>query len=225
MTTAGLIAKKIGMTRMVDAEGQMTAVTLLQVTQQKVTKILTPERDGYHAIQVGYYPKAEKHLTKPDVARLRKVGVTDNFTRFREFRRAEAPKDLAIGAPVVIAALEGISAVDITGITKDRGFSGAHRRWNAAVGRMSHGSRFHRQPGSLGMRSTPGRVMKNRHQPGHMGDERTTIMNLKVLDFDKENSVLAVRGSVPGHREGFLVIRPSIKTKKKKAAAPAPAKK
>jgi large subunit ribosomal protein L3 len=208
---------------MVDAEGQMTAVTLLQVTQQKVTKILTPERDGYHAIQVGYFAKAEKHLTKPDVSRLRKVGITDNFTRFREFRYPSAQADLALGTSLELTALEGIGAVDITGISKGRGFSGAHRRWNAAVGRMSHGSRFHRRPGSLGMRSTPGRVMKNRHQPGHMGDERVTLMNLKVLDFDKENSVLAVRGSVPGHRDGFLVIRPSIKTKKKKAA-PATAK-
>ena len=172
MTTAGLIAKKIGMTRMVDSEGQMTPVTLLQVEQQKVTKVLTEERDGYNAFQVGYAVKAEKRLKKPDLGRLRKVNVEDNFTSFKEFRLSEPKAGLALGAALDWQALfDGVTSIDVTGVTKGRGFSGAHVRWNAAVGRMSHGSRFHRRPGSLGMRSTPGRVMKNRHQPGQYGSE------------------------------------------------------
>ena len=216
MKTAGLIAKKIGMTRMVDAEGQLTAVTLLQVEDQKVTKILSAERDGYIGFQIGYNAKAEKHLAKPDVARLRKANVQDNYTRFKEFRLDAAPAAdaLALGQTIDMSKfLEGVKSVDITGITKGRGFSGAHRRWNSAVGRMSHGSRFHRAPGSLGMRATPGKVMKNRHQPGQLGSEQVTIQNLQVLDVDKDSRVLAVRGSVPGHSDGFLVIRPSIKAK------------
>src|SRR5690242_2418530 len=103
MTRPGLIAKKIGMTRMVDAEGQMTPVTLLQVEQQRVTKILTPERDGYHGFQVGYYIKAEKHLNKPDVSRLRKASVQENYTRFKEFRLEAAPQGLELGALVDVA--------------------------------------------------------------------------------------------------------------------------
>jgi len=218
MTTAGLIAKKIGMTRMVDADGHMTAVTLLQVEPQKVTKVLSAERDGYNAFQIGYYSKAEKNLTKPDISRLRKANVQENFTRFKEFR-LDAPTELSLGAPIEIETLDGVTAVDVTGVTKGRGFSGAHVRWNAAVGRMSHGSRFQRRPGSLGMRSTPGRVFKGRHQPGQYGNEQATIQNLEVLDLDKTNNVLAVRGSVPGHRDGFLIVKPSIKVKAAKPAA------
>lgn len=221
MTTTGLIAKKIGMTRMVDAEGQMTAVTLLQVETQKVTKVLTEERDGYHAYQVGYKTKAEKHLNKADTHRLRKAGLQENFTRFKEFRlEGAASAELTVGAQIELQKiLEGVTAVDVTGITKGRGFAGAHVKWNAAVGRMSHGSRFHRRPGSLGMRSTPGRVFKNRHQPGHYGHTQTTVQNLQVLDVDQVNSVLAVRGSVPGHRDGFLIVKPSIKAKEAKKPA------
>ncbi len=218
MTTAGLIAKKIGMTRMVDAEGRMTAVTLLQVEAQKVTKVLTAERDGYVAYQVGYKVKAEKHLTKPDLHRLRKANIQENFTRFKEFRPVPDAPSVELGSLLELSLLDGVSSIDVTGITKGHGFTGATVRWNAAVGRMSHGSRFHRRPGSLGMRSTPGRVMKNRHQPGQDGNEQVTVQNLQVLDLDKENRVLAVRGSVPGHRDGFLVIKPSIKIKKPKAA-------
>ncbi len=215
MTTTAIIAKKIGMTRMVDAEGRVTAVTLLEVTTQKVTKILTPERDGYHGFQVGYYEKSEKHLRKPDMSRLRKVEVQENFTRFKEFR-LDGAATVALGAAIEVGLFEGVKAVDVTGISKGHGFAGAHVRWNSAVGRMSHGSRFHRSPGSLGMRATPGRVMKNRHQPGHHGAAQVTVQNLDVLDIDKENHVIALRGSIPGHRDGYLILKPSIKIKTKK---------
>lgn len=209
MTTAGIIAKKIGMTRMVDGEGQMTPVTLLQVENQKVTKVLTPERDGYSAVQVGYFEKKEKALSKADVARLRKSEIAENFARFREFRVVDPAYSL--GSALTLSLLEGVTTVDATGICKGRGFSGAHRKHGSAVGRMSHGSRFHRRPGSLGMRSTPGRTFKNRKQPGHHGNTQTTIQNLKIMDLDTENGVIAVRGSVPGHANSYLVLRPSVK--------------
>jgi large subunit ribosomal protein L3 len=220
MTTAGIIAKKIGMTRMVDAEGQMTPVTLLQVETQRVTKVLTPERDGYNAIQVGYYVKKEKALTKADVARLRKASIQESFARFKEFRFVGAPGH-ELGAALGVNLLEGVTTIDATGVCKGRGFSGAHRKHGSAVGRMSHGSRFHRRPGSLGMRSTPGRTFKNRKQPGHHGNTQTTIQNLKVMDIDTASGVIAVRGSVPGHADGYLILRPSVKA----AAATAAGKK
>lgn len=217
MTTAGLIAKKIGMTRIVDADGRMTPVTILQLEPQKITKILSKERDGYTALQVGYNIKKEKSLNKPDVARLRKANVQDNYSRFKEFRYEQLP-NAELGAALGVELLEGVTEVDVTGLTKGRGFSGAHRRWNSAVGRMSHGSRFHRRPGSLGMRSTPGRVMKNRRQPGHHGNTQATIQNLTVVEVDKASNTVAVKGSVPGHRDGFLVVRPSVKQQAKAAA-------
>lgn len=218
MTTAGLIAKKIGMTRMVTAEGQMTAVTLLQVAPQKVTKILTADRDGYTGYQVGYFEKREKHLNKADISRLRKVSIDTNFTRFKEFRADTLPEGLALGAQLGATVLEGIPSVDVTGITKGRGFTGTVVRWNTAVGRMTHGSRFHRRPGSLGMRATPGRVFKNKVNPGQYGVEQVTVQNLKIMDIDTENNVIAVQGSVPGHRDGYLCIYPSIKVKTPKKA-------
>lgn len=212
MVAPGLIAKKIGMSRIVDERGQMIPVTLLEVQNQKVTKLLTAERDGYHAIQVGFYEKREKLLNKADVSRLRKSSITENFSRFKEIRLEAAPEaNLAVGAPLDASMLDGVKAVDVTGFSKGRGFQGAVKRWGAAIGRMTHGSRFHRSPGSLGTRTTPGRVFKGKHQPGRMGNAQRTILNLDLVDVNTDSNVIAIKGSVPGHRDGYLVIRPSIK--------------
>jgi large subunit ribosomal protein L3 len=215
MKNRGLIAKKIGMTRMVDSEGQMIPVTLLSVEPQKVTKLLTPEKDGGHGIQVGYYVKPERLLNKPDLTRLRKANITDNFTRFCEFRLEKPMDGLELGAPVTADFLKDVSAVDVTGVTKGKGFQGALKRWHSARGRMTHGSRFHRRPGSLGNRSTPGRVFKGKKIPGHMGCKQRTIQNLVVVEVDTTANVIALRGSVPGHRECYVVLRPSVKLRSK----------
>ena len=209
-TPKGLVAKKIGMTRMVDKNGQMIAVTLLQVENQKVTKVLTKERDGYDAYQVGFKETKEKNLAKPDVARMRKVNVKENFTVFKEFR-TEAPVAIELGTQLTTDLLSGVTSVDVTGLTKGRGFTGSVKRWDTAVGRWSHGSRFHRSPGSLGTRTTPGRVFKGKPVPGHYGVEQVTIQNLSVVDVDTDNSLIALSGAVPGHRNGYLFIKPSIK--------------
>jgi len=212
MTTTGLIAKKIGMTRMMDPEGQkMLAVTLFKVESNTVTKILNEERDGYKALQIGYYAKKEKHLTKPDLSRLRKVGVKENFSRFKEFRVNEVPEGVEVGSSIGLESLEGVTALDISGFTKGRGFQGATKRWNHKTGRRTHGSHFHRRPGSLGCRTTPGRVAKGKHMPGHMGDKQRTIQNLRILDIDLDAGTIAVGGSTPGHKESFVVLRPTNK--------------
>ena len=208
-TPKGLVAKKIGMTRMVDKNGHMVAVTLLQVENQKVTKVLTKERDGYDAYQVGFKETKEKNLAKPDIARIRKANVKENFTTFKEFR-TESPVAVELGAQLTTELLNGVTAVDVTGITKGRGFTGSVKRWDTAVGRWSHGSRFHRSPGSLGTRTTPGRVFMGKPVPGHYGVEQVTIQNLSVVDVDQENSLIALSGAVPGHRNGYLFIKPSI---------------
>lgn len=207
----GLVAKKIGMSRMLDEYGNMIPVTLLEVEKQKVTKILTEDRDGYNGFQVGFFTKSEKNLTKPDVSRLRKSGLEENFARFKEFRTEKAVEGVEVGADVTASVFEGATNVDISGLTKGRGFQGAVKRWGYAIGRMTHGSRFHRRTGSLGNCTTPGRVMKGKKMPGHYGQERRTVRNLKLVNLDVESNILAVKGSVPGNRGGYLEVRPSVK--------------
>jgi len=215
MQLPGLIVKKVGMTRMVDDEGRMIPVTLVQADDQKITKILTPERDGYHGLQVGFFVKPEFRLKKPDIHRLRKVKVEDNFSRFREFRLDDAPDGVELGTALKVEGFAEIPSVDVTGLTKGRGFQGTTKRYNTHVGRRTHGSRYHRRGGSLGQCTTPGRVYKNKRMPGHMGVTNTTVQNLKVLEVDHESNVIALKGSIPGHRDGYLVIRPSVKIKSK----------
>jgi len=207
----GLIVKKVGMTRMVDAEGRLIPVTLLKIEEQKITKILTPDRDGYHGFQVGYFAKSAKNLTGADLQRLRKVEVPENFARFKEFRTQGAVDGISVGQAMTAELFKDVGAIDITGITKGRGYQGAVKRWGSAIGRMTHGSRFHRRPGSLGSNTTPGRVFKNNHQPGQLGVEACTVRNIRVVDVDTDNNVIAIKGSVPGHREGYLEIRPTNK--------------
>jgi len=211
MTVKGLVARKIGMSRMMDSDGQLVAVTLLQIEEQKVTKVLTSERDGYSAVQVGYFAKPERRLSKPDLSRLRKANVAENFARFKEFRTSEPVQGLETGAALGIKLLEGVGSVDVTGLTKGRGFTGSIKRWNLARGRMTHGSMYHRRPGSLGTRTTPGRVFKQKPQPGQYGDEQRTIQNLKVMDIDAATNVVALCGSVPGHKDNFVFLSPSVK--------------
>lgn len=207
----GLIVSKIGMTRMVNATGEFIPVTLLKVEDQKVTKVLSNEKEGYTAYQLGYFAKPDHRMNKPDISRLRKVNISENYSRFKEFRMATPVEGFELGASVTAKLLEGVTAVDITGLTKGRGFQGAIKRWGVKSGRETHGSMYHRRPGSLGQRSTPGKVYKNKHMPGHYGNEQITIQNLDVMDVDLENNVVAVRGSVPGHRHAYLVVRPSLK--------------
>ncbi len=213
MNIPGFIAKKVGMTRMVDAEGRMVPVTLMQLDEQRVTKVITPETQGYHAVQVGYYVKPESRLNKPTLSRLRKSNIQQNFARFKEFRLDGAIEGVAVGGEFSLADFASVAAVDVTGITKGRGFQGSIKRFDLARGRMSHGSCYHRRPGSLGMRQSPGRVFKGKPQPGHMGDVQRTIQNLKVMDIDTENRVIALKGSIPGTRGGYVLIRPSVKAK------------
>ena len=124
----GLVAKKVGMSRMLDEYGNMIPVTLLQVENQKVTKILTPERDGYHGYQIGFFTKAEKNLAKADVARLRKGGIEENYTKFKEIRTLGPVEGFEVGTPVTAALLEGVTNFDISGLTKGRGFQGSVKR-------------------------------------------------------------------------------------------------
>lgn len=211
MQIPGLIVKKVGMTRMVDSEGRMVPVTLLQADSQKVTKVLTADKDGYFGVQLGFFEKAEHRLGRADVHRLRKSNIPNNFSRFKEIRLEKALEGIELGASLTVASFQDVKAVDITGDCKGRGFQGAIKRHGSKIGRMTHGSMYHRRTGSLGSNTTPGRVFKNKKMPGHMGTETTTIQNLKIMDVDTEANVIALRGSVPGNNNSYLVLRPSIK--------------
>ena len=216
MVLPGLIVKKVGMTRVIDDNGRYIPVTLVEVDNQKVTKILTPERDGYHGIQVGYYAKKEKQLTKPDFIRLQKAGISDCYSRFTEFRLDSAVEGLELGTELTSAGLEGVTSIDVVGITKGRGFQGVIKRWGFSTGSRTHGSMYHRRTGSLGSNTTPGRVYKNKKMPGCMGAERITIKNLKIVSI--EGNVIAVKGSVPGPKTGFVVVKSAVKTDEKNDA-------
>ena len=213
----GFIGKKIGMTRIPDGDA-LAAVTLIKLAEQKVTAVRTQEKNGYNAIQVGYYSKRPLRLNKPDIGRLRKAGIEDSFARFREFRIAQPVDDKCVGESLTINmvedALTTTKLLDVQGVTKGRGFQGAIKRWGSKTGRRTHGSRFHRRPGALGGRAAPGRVFKNRKQPGQMGGVQSTVQNLRVLAIDKELNLIAVRGSIPANKGSYVVMRPAIKHRK-----------
>ena len=213
ITSVGLIAKKVGMSRIVDGHGKIVPVTLLQVATQTVTKVLTQEVNGYDAIQIGYAYAAKRKLSKADLGRLQAQDSDELLaTRFREFRLSpEAVANVEKNAPVTVRDFEDIGSVDIVGISKGRGTQGAVKRWGSAIGRMTHGSRFHRRPGSLGQCTSPGRVFKNKHQPGQYGDQAVTVKNLDVMQVDMEREIIVVKGSVPGFSNGYLEVRPTNK--------------
>lgn len=209
MKMAGLIGRKVGMTRLPDGDA-LVAATLIKLEQQTITKILTVDRDGYEAVQVGYYDKKERALNKADVGRLRKVGIDNNYARYREFRTTDISTE-SLGKSLTVDLLKDVETLDVQGVTKGRGCQGVVKRWNHKTGRRTHGSRFHRRPGALGGRSQPGRVFKNKKMAGHMGAVNRTIQSLRVLGIDEQQQIVAVKGAIPGQRGGFVFVRPARK--------------
>ena len=203
----GLIAKKIGMSQMMDQYGQVVAVTLLAIENQQVTKILNPDKHGYTGYQIGYFPKAEKNLNRPDVLRLKKSGVETLYSKFREFRTDTMIDSLSIGQVIDASALAGVTHLNVSSYTKGRGFQGAVKRWNFRIAAMSHGSKYHRRTGSLGNCTTPGRVMPGKKLPGQYGNERRTLKNLMVMHIDQQTNTVAVKGGVPGQKGICLELR------------------
>ena len=209
----GLIGRKAGMTR-IPHEGELSAVTLIRVETQKVIAVMNAERNGYHALKIGYDIRKEKKLSQPDRGRLRKAGISENFVHSKEFRSEQPLSDDCVGSALTVDMLKDVKLLDVQGIVKGRGFQGVVKRWGHKKGRRTHGSRFHRRPGSLGGRAAPARVFKNKKLPGQMGNVNRTVQNLKVLAIDAEQRIVAVKGAVPGHRGGFVVIKPAVKARK-----------
>jgi large subunit ribosomal protein L3 len=208
--TLGVIGKKVGMTQIFDEQGLAIPVTVIKVDETVVTQVKTVETDGYNAIQVGTVAAKEKHLTKAQLGHFKKNNLS-NYRHLQEFR-IENPQDYKVGDKVELSVLENVEKVDVTGKSIGKGFQGTVKRHNFGRGPMAHGSKNHREPGSIGAGTTPSRVIKGKRMAGNMGNERVTITKLKLVKVDSANGLVLVKGSVPGC-EGRLVTIVPTRTK------------
>lgn len=206
--TLGVIGKKLGMTQVFDEQGLAIPVTVIKVDPIVVTQVKTVKTDGYNAIQVGTVAAKEKHLTKAQIGHFAKNKL-ENFRHVQEFR-IDNPQDYTVGQAIELSVLEGIDKVDVVGKSIGKGFQGTVKRWNFSRGPMGHGSKNHREPGSIGAGTTPGRVIKGKRMAGNMGNERVTVTKLKLVKVDSENSLVLIKGSVPGPEGKLVTIKPSI---------------
>lgn len=206
----GIIGRKVGMTQVFDELGNVIPVTLIEAGPCVVAQKKTAEHDGYDAVQLGFMEVKEKHLTKPELGHFSKAGVAPK-KHLKEFRLDDCSA-LNVGDTVTADTFAIGEKVDVTGLTKGHGFTGAVKRWNNHVLCSTHGvGPIHRQPGSMGANSTPSRIYKNKKMAGQYGNEQVTVLNLKVVKIDSGRNLLAVKGAVPGARDGIVFIRDSIK--------------
>lgn len=204
----GILGKKIGMTQIFDEAGRAIPATVIQAGPCVVVQKKTVATDGYNALQVGFEPIRESRVNKPLRGHFAKAKVGP-FRYLRELR-LENVEDYQVGQEIKADIFKPGERVDVTGISKGKGFAGGIKRHGFQRGPMAHGSKYHRRPGSLGAKG-PARVFKGRKLPGHMGGERVTILNLEVLKSDPERNLLLVKGAVPGPRMGLLIIKDSVK--------------
>src|SRR5688572_21996905 len=220
----GLIGKKVGMTQLFDADGAVHPATVLKAGPCVVAQVKSVETDGYAAVQLGLVEARASKENKPSAGHFKKAGVPATRVR-REVKvqaGGEAPK---AGDQVNVSIFADGERVDVIGTSRGRGFQGVVKRHHFKGGRMSHGSMFHRAPGSIGASSYPSRVVKGMRMGGHMGDARITVRNLKVIRVDAENNLLLVEGSVPGGPNSIVVIRKAIAAKPIRVAQVEPTKK
>ncbi len=205
----GLIGKKLGMTQVFSGDGMVIPVTVIEMGPCVITQKKTKEIDGYDALQLGFGRKKQKNVTKPIQGHLKKTG--SGFPRvLREFRMI-SPEDYEEGQELKVDVFEVGDYVDVVGVSKGRGFAGVIKRYGFKGGRATHGSMFHRAPGSIGASAYPSRVFKGKKLPGHMGDKRKTIQNLVVVGIRPNENLILIKGSVPGSRNGIVLVKNSIK--------------
>ena len=205
----GIIGKKIGMTQIFDEIGNVIPVTVIQAGPCVVAQKKTVETDGYNALQLGFAEVKEKHMTKAEKGHFAKAGV-ENKKHLKEFRLDDTSA-LNVGDVITADTFAVGEKVDVTGMTKGRGYTGVIKRWNHHHLRMTHGTGpIHRQPGSMGV-IDPARIFKNKKMAGQYGNEQVTVLNLKVVKIDSEKNLIAVKGAIPGAKDGIVFIRDSIK--------------
>jgi len=204
-----IIAKKVGMTQVFSETGNLIPVTVLEAGPCVVIQKKTTENDGYSAVQVGFTDLKEKHVNKPQAGHFQKAGVTPK-KYIKEFR-LEGAESYEIGAEIKADVFAAGDKIDVSGVSKGKGYQGAIKRHNQHRGPMAHGSKYHRGVGSLSAGTTPGKVKKGKKMPGHMGAVTITVANLEVVRIDAEKNLLLVKGAVPGARGSILVIKDTVK--------------
>lgn len=212
----GLLGKKLGMSQIFDQDGKLVPVTYIQAGPCYVVQHKTAASDGYDAIQVGFDEKKEKNVNRPQTGHLKKAGVP-MLRHIREFRLngdANAESLPEVGSTLDVNLFKEGDHIDVVGVSKGRGFTSPIKRWHTARGPESHGSMYHRRAGSQGASSYPSKTWKNKPAAGQHGNSRSAVLNLVVVKADAEKNLLIVRGSVPGHNNSFVMIRPTIRSKK-----------
>lgn len=215
----GLVGRKVGMTRIFTADGDSIPVTVLDLSDNRVTQIKTVETDGYTAVQVAFGERRPSRVVKPLAGHLAKAGVQAGEI-LKEFRiDAAKAAELSTGAVIASDLFEVGQKVDVQGVSIGKGYAGTIKRYNFASGRASHGnSRSHNVPGSIGMAQDPGRVFPGKRMTGHMGDENVTVQNLEIARIDADRHLLLVKGAVPGAKGGKVFVTPAVKTRAVKGA-------
>lgn len=212
MSTKGILGRKLGMTQVFTKSGKLIPVTVVEVEPNIVTQIKTIENDGYEAIQLGFDTKREKLATKPEMGHTNKAETTPK--RFLREIRGVNIADYQMGQEVKADIFTSGEVVDVTGTTKGKGFQGVIKRHNQSRGPMTHGSHYHRGPGSMGT-MLPMRVFKGKKLPGHMGTLTVTIQNLEVVKVDMENNLILIKGNIPGPKKGLVIIKSAVKNPEK----------
>nr|YP_009674990.1 ribosomal protein L3 [Rhizochromulina marina]QDH81841.1 ribosomal protein L3 [Rhizochromulina marina] len=203
----GILGNKVGMTQIFTEDGSANPVTVIKVGPCVVTQIKTIETDGYNAIQIGYQNSSTKHLTKPELGHLKKSQIQP--LRYLKEYQIEEVNDFTLGQIINVQNFKEGDYVDISGKSIGKGFSGNQKRHNFSRGPMTHGSKNHREPGSIGQGSTPGRVFPGKKMAGQLGGKTTTVSKLEVLKIDSKENLLIVKGSVPGKPGNLLSIKPT----------------
>ena len=213
-----IIGKKVGMSQIFDEAGHIIPVTVIEAGPSTVVQKKTTEKDGYEAVQLGYEDVAEKKLTKPELGHLKKAGEARKKV-LKEFKLNGAA-DLNVGDEIKVDTFAEGDRVDVTGVSKGKGYAGVIKRWGAQRTPTSHGGGpVHRHAGSMGSSTDPSRIFKGKIGAGHMGDEQVTVLNLDVVKVDPELGIIAVRGAVPGPKGGVVYLRNSVINVKEKGAA------
>ncbi|MCH1958807.1 MULTISPECIES: 50S ribosomal protein L3 [Romboutsia] len=207
----GILGRKVGMTQIFTEEGIVVPVTVVEAGPVVVTQVKTTEKDGYNAVQVGFEDAKEKSLNKPQKGHLAAANVLKKH--LKEFR-VESTEEYSVGQEIKADLFAAGEKIDVTGTSKGKGFQGPIKRHGQSRGPESHGSRYHRRPGSMGACSFPGRVFKNKKLAGHMGSVKVTIQNLEVVKVDADKNLILVKGAIPGAKGSVVTIKEAVKASK-----------
>ncbi|MFA6940174.1 MAG: 50S ribosomal protein L3 [Clostridiaceae bacterium] len=205
----GILGKKLGMTQIFDDNGRFVAVTVVEAGPCIVLQKKTKETDGYEAIQIGFGDIREKLVNKPEKGHFAKAGAP--LKRHIRELRLEDISSYAVGQEIKADLFAAGDKVDVSGVSKGKGFQGVIKRWHANRGPMSHGSKFHRAPGSMGASSDPSKTFKNKHLPGHMGNVSRTLLNVEIVKVMPEKNLLLIKGGIPGPNKSLVVIKDTVK--------------